>query len=189
MAPTRRQLIASTGTVISGGLVATLFTTNSNAQTDVQLNGLSVQSASTTADRIEDVLLSVDASYTYDAGVNPTRVILRLEAKTNNSWMQIDATEPDTVSQSQSETIQLKGSLLKLESLDADKLVPTERGSTNSMSIDVRLTLEIQHDGDSIGTANSEDSTSINITREEIQIGMSVGGDGSIIISTETPTG
>ena len=184
---TRRKVLISAGSVITGGTAIATLTNDANAQLSTSINGLSVPDKSIeTSTAIETITLSVDASYSYDTSIVPDRLQLRLQAKTGSEWVQIDAVNATIDGQSHSSSVTLEGSLLSLNGLET--IVPTERGTTNTESIDVRLTLTARYDGSNIGTANASETVTIEATKEDIQIGMSIGGDGSISISTETAT-
>jgi len=185
--PTRRQLIVSAGTLITGGAVATTLTNDANAQLSTEINGLELPDASIeTNTPVESITLSVDASYQYDTSIVPDRLQLRLEAKTTDEWQQIDAVNATVDGSSHSSSTTLNGSLSSLSGLET--IVPSERGTTNTESIEVRLTLTARYDGREIGTANASETVEIQATREDITIGMSVGGSGSLEVTTETPT-
>lgn len=183
----RRKVLASAGTLVAGGTAAGIATQGANAQLDTSINGLSVPNESIeTNTPIKTLTLSVDASYSYETSVVPDSLVLRLQAKTGSEYRQIDATEPPVDGTSDSSSVALNGSLLTLSGLET--IVPSERGTTNTESLDVRLVLTARYDGREIGSANTSETVEIAATRSSVSIGMSIGGSGDISAVTETPT-
>lgn len=184
---TKRKLLASAGTLIAGGSAVALSTQEAQGQLDTSINGLNIADESIESSTpVETLALSVDASYHYETSIVPDRLQLRLQAKTDNEWVQIDAVNATIDGQSHSTSTTLEGSLNSLSGLET--IVPSERGATNTESIEVRLTLTARYDGREIGKANASETVEIQATREDITIGLSVGGSGSVGVTTETPT-
>jgi hypothetical protein len=184
---TRRKVIASAGTLVAGGTALAIATQETDAQLSTDFNGLEIPDRDIESSTpIETLDLSVDASYQYETSIVPDRLQLRLQAKTGSEWRQIDAINATVDGTSYSSSTTLEGSLLTLDGLET--IVPSERGATNTESIEVRLTLTARYDGREIGKANASETVEIQATREDITIGLSVGGSGSVGVTTETPT-
>jgi len=186
MAPTRRQIIASAGTLITGGIATSIATQPTTGQTSVSVNGLSVPDASTQASSLSDIGLAIDGDYQYSTNQEPSRIVIRLSASRNNGYRQIDALEPTPNSPSDSGGYELSGSLLNLQSLQSGELVPSNPGETNSYTIDIRVAMEITHPNGQTAQATAEETVTIDVTKSEVTISASIGGSGQI--QFETPT-
>jgi hypothetical protein len=184
----RRQLLASAGAFISGGIAVGFATQESSAQLDTSIQGLSVPDKSIkTNTGIKRLRLKVDANYSYDTTVTPDRLVLRLEAKTRDKWTQIDAVGATIEGNSYTNTIPLAGSLTVLDGLDS--MLPDTVGKSNTESIDLRLVLTARHNGKQIGKTKTTDTVELTATKSSASIDLGLGGSGTIETETETPTG
>jgi len=183
----RRQLLVSTSSLLAGGIAVALSTQDTKAQLDTSIDGLEIPNKTVeTETGIKTVKLKVDANYSYATSEAPDRLVLRLEAQTGDKWTQIDAVGAAIDGASHTNTIPLGGSLMVLDGLNT--LVPEERGTTNTESIDVRLVLTATHGGKEIGTTKTTQTVELTATKSELGISMQLGGVGEVSVETETPT-
>jgi plastocyanin domain-containing protein len=132
---------------------------------------------------VSGLYLKVSGSWSYETSVSPDRIVLRLEAKQpSGEFTQIAATDySNGLTESHSETFNLTGNLLDTN-LTATEFSLDSTGDSVSRDIDVRLTLEVSHDGDTIDTHTVEDSATITVTKEQATVESSIDADGTITV-------
>lgn len=179
----RRCVLALSGTIATGGIA--LYSLSDRSKAQVQIDGLNVSDAQKeVSNPVNSVRVDVDTQYSYDAEVVPTKVVLRLEGTTQSESTQLDAIEPDSLSQSQEGSPTLNGNLLDLPGLTAPDLSPQEVGESVTETVTLRLKLTIRHDGRVIKTATETDDALIEITKTKPGATISLGGTGEITIQT-----
>lgn len=176
----RRELLASLGTVATGGIVLTQMTNPANAQ--VTIDGLSVadETVETTTD-ISSVDLEVNGQVDYTTNSDPTRIVIRLEAAPHDGdYTQITATEIDTTSSDYT----VSGGLEDV--IDMDNIMPSDPGGENNITLDFRVGLEVYVDGSEVASATSTDTATLTVQHGSVSVEASIGGDGGIMVETAT---
>jgi len=184
--PTRRQTLTALGSTALGTLALSATTEESEA-TRLEIDSLSIpEQSNDVSKKVKAVQLSVNARYQYETTVTPTRAVLRLEAQAMNKqeWSQLDATALSDLSQSKSDTVALSGDLVSLPGVSVGAFNPSERGQTKDVSVDVRLSLSVQKDGEILGEQTATDSVTVRVTKTGVAVDMSLGGTGGVSLTT-----
>jgi len=75
-------------------------------------------------------------------------------------------------------------SLLEHSNITAPKLSPTDAGNSKSIEATAYLTIEIRNNGSTIAETTVQDTFSIQVTQEEKEATVTIGGTGDVEIKT-----
>lgn len=177
-------------TAISGIALATsglaITTRESNAM-DVEIDGLDVPDKSRdVSNPVSAVQLQVDGQYQYETSVSPTRLVLRLEVRpTGGEWSQLDSIlKQDGLTTSESADYTLQGNVVNHPEISASEFTPAERGESQTVDVDVRVRMSMSNEGEKLGGQQVKDTVSITVARTPASVELSVGGTGSVGITT-----
>lgn len=184
---TRRKTLASIGSVALGTTALATLTSEKSEAMAVSMDGLDVPDTDKgVTNDVAGVVLRVDGSYEYSTSVEPTRLVLRLEARpSGGSWSQIDALAVrSNLTPSESSDYQLQGNLVKHPELSATDFTPSSRGESKRVQVDVRVRMSVSNKGQKLGETQAEDSATITVSKTTAQVELGVSGDGSVGITT-----
>lgn len=183
----KRRTILTALSGITLGATGLAFTTRESEAMQVDINGLNVGDTDRdVANPVAAVQLSVDGSYQYETSVTPTRLVLRLEVKPpSGGWSQIDAFAiRNNLPESKTDNYTLEGNILKHPAFDASAFTPANRGESKQVDITARVRMSVSNEGKNLGEKRATDSASIVVTKTAASVEMSLGGDGSVGITT-----
>lgn len=135
---------------------------------------------------ISDIELVVDSSYSWDASEPVDKYQVAVDvSKDGSTWEQITYFNQTGISQTGSDSIRVKGSILETSQYSASDFEPSSEGSTITETVNVRLRFDIYKNGTKVGSANQTTTSDISITWEdsEITTNASVSGSGNWTIS------
>lgn len=183
----RRTALAGFAGLVTGGIgIASIPKNARGARANIQ--GLTIPDvAETVNNSVAGLPIRVTGSYGWNSNVLPSRVVLRLEGKTNTEYTQLAATTPTEIqSQTQTEDFELRGDLLqRLPGIDRSDINPQNRGETKSITVTIRIKVTVHKDGQTLQTATDTQEVTIEVTKQEATADISLSASGEISVQTE----
>jgi len=182
---TRREVLIGIGTATVAGGAALATSDTASAQTDV--SGLDVADLShvTDGETITDAILTVNATWSYDASQPPSRYELVLEVSQGGSvWASVDSASVKTGEAQASGTTELSGSLFQTSQFDTETFVPAE-GGTKTHRMYARLSFRVFNDAQQIAGSQVQDVATVEVTNDTLTATMQLSGDGEVTIQSE----
>lgn len=184
----RRQLLAAASGIALGSTALAVTSRDSKAM-NVEIDGLNVADTNREVNNpVAAVQLGVDGTYQFDANVQPTRVVFRLEARPlNGSWSQLDAIAlRNNLSKEQSDTYSLSGDLLEHHEISPGALNPQDPGESKTLQVEVRVKFSVSAKTGKLGEEVVRDSASITVSKSGGRVDLSLSASGSVGVTTET---
>jgi len=182
----RRTALGGIATTLVGGTAVYTLSDESKG-TQVSVDELSIPSENAKlVNPLDTLTITVDGSYQLESDVQPTKVVLRLEAKksTVDNYTQLTVTETQAdLSKEMTNDFSLNANLLNLPNVNAPDLSPQEIGNTESLSLDFRLKLEVRNDGSVVDTHSVKESSTVEITKKEPGMKATIDAQGNITAS------
>lgn len=179
----RRQLLATTGTVASaGGLIAVLGSRPTQAAVTTQQ--LSIPDATHEGENGSVADLPLQVSGTYQFSVNRADALqLRLEVASpgNTDYQAVDSLDRTPQSTAGQGEYALSGSLLDHDALTAD-MFSADAEETVEQNVPVRVVLDVLADGSSVVTAVAKTTATVAVTNTSVEATAAVTGDGTVTI-------
>lgn len=178
--------MALAGLTAVGSTGIYLTSDDAGAQAEASSGDLTVPDVSTASegDSIEDVTLSVDASWSYESSHIPDEWRLSLLIGDQESTLaSIDTVEETDVTLTSDEgTATLSGSVLSTWHYSYADFEAGE-GSEVSQSVWVGLRFEVLKDMDTIAEAQVVEPVQVSVDGAALEASASVGGEGNISVS------
>lgn len=185
--PNRRQVISA----IAGGTVAGtgVFTLSGTSQaTGISVDEYSVaDKEATVRNPVNGLTITVTGEFTYTSTKLPTRVVLRLEAKTPTAdeWEQVTAMSwRENLKKELTKQFELSGNLLDVSGITAPDLSPNEVGETVSQEIDTRIKLEVLDASTTLEEYTVTDTTLIEVTKGAAKVTVNLNATGSLNVTS-----
>ena len=181
----RRQALIGTGAlVVTGGIG--IATSSNNASATVNGDFSIPDGEAVLADQtLEDVRLEVDAEYQYQSNAPLHQVELELHvgetADTGDLIAQHTRDDLGTDELAGSET--LNGSLMSASDFSIDDFVPSNGEVRRTIVADLRL--YALRNGEAVADATHTETFDVVVNDEELQVNVTLGGDGEVIFETQ----
>lgn len=175
----RRQLLATTGTLAIGGTAA-LAAGTVPASASVELN---IPDASRSGEdgSVADVVLDVTGAYQYEVNA-ATRVTLSLSVASGASaddWQAIDYIENSVATSSGAGQYELGGSVLSHPQYDAAEF-SAEPEETNTVEVPTRVVMEVFDGEESVVSKAAETVTTVSVENTSIEATADLTGEGTV---------
>jgi hypothetical protein len=139
----------------------------------------------TTQRPITNIELQLSATYSYDVPNTPDKIVLRVFLNHDGGETQLTAWDQrDSLSKSDSGQTGLSAGLINHPNISNSDIDPPE-GETSTLSLDIRTEFSVFRNGSVIASAQSSDSTTVEITKEGVKTA-STGGSGGFEVTTAT---
>jgi len=182
----RRDCIAGIGGIVAGASIIHVATDSAQAES-IEVDNLSVANKQeSVSGPVSGLQLSVSGSWQIESKQNPSKIVLRIYARTteSNDYQQITATDyRQDLRKTMSRDFSLNGNLLDLEGVTAADLTPNSVGESVTETISVRLDLEIYHENQLSMTHRLEDTAELQITKQLAETNATVNATGSMGVS------
>jgi len=184
----RRKVLLGGSTVAASILGFTQFTQTAEASTSISFGNLTIPNKTYYGQTPSDVILEVDAKYSYSANRVPNKWELTLEVgTTTSSYNQIGVkSRVDGLSQSSEGTDTISGSLLDAPNYDLQNDFHVSSGETKQTKVWTRLTFEVFDKDGVVGSSSVETDAVITISGEELTVDTDVGGSGGLTVKQTT---
>lgn len=176
--------MAGTGTLVAA-TVGGIATTTNNASATVT-GEFTVPDGETTltGEELTDIRLQADAEWNYSSNVEIHGVELELHAGATPDTMDMLARYEDTdlgASQLSGEDT-LSGSLVNTSDFSLEHFQPTS--GTVSTNVVAELRFYALRRGEVVASATKSEGFAVTVTKEELEVSVSVGGTGSVTFET-----
>jgi len=179
----RRQYL-TTGITLgaaTAGALAWPFGDGGRAQASVTMGQLSISDdEATVSNPPAEITLSVSGEWTVTAPSTPEQVRQVLQIEYDGTAE--DIAENVNFDGGDSGTYSLSANVFDHPELSGDVVIPAESGQVKTTEITVRVIVMVVSDGEIQQEASVEDTASVRITRNGIEI--AVGGSGSVEVVT-----
>lgn len=182
--PNRRQVILSTGTFLAGGGLAVAFgseptkaavTTNA-----IEIPPETVEGRNTS---VSSVTLSVSGNYEYQVNNADTLLLsLGVAPEGSQDYETIDSTEEVAGADAGAGQYELAGSLTDHPALDYGTF-SADTAETVSLSLPVRVVLDVRQGGESVTTALAEGLAEITVRNTGVEASAAVVGSGEVSVA------
>jgi hypothetical protein len=179
----RRQLLASGGTVLSaGGLIAVMGSRDARAQVNTTQLDIPDATHEGKDGSVTDLLLQVSGTYQYAAEtVDAVELRLEVASPSETDHQAIASSSPSADRNRGNGEYSLSGSLLDHDELTAD-MFSADAGETVEKQLPVRVVLDVRADGSTVVSNLSSTTATVTVTNTSVEANAAVSGGGSVTI-------
>lgn len=181
---TRRRVLLGTST-LAAGMVGSIVVTSDNASAQVD-GEFSVPNAETTVTdgTLQDIRLTADAAFSYDANVPIHGVELELHVGASPDTLDMIArhTREDLGTDQLDGSETLTGSIISASDFTMDNFMPTSGSMTTGVIAELRF--YAIRDGEAVAEARQSESFEVTVTKEDLDVSVTTGGEGEVVFET-----
>jgi len=185
MRTTKRQLIAGSITLTTLGAGAAFATRPAQGQS-VSVSQFDVADVNhdTPDGMIQEITVTLNTAYEYDATVDIDTVALTLKAgRQAESATEIAAKDVAVDAQTDSGTTTLEGPLSYAADYQIADFRPGQAGESISKPVVFVLEIALRQNGSTLAEASQQTSSTVNVAQQENVLSVSVGGDGTMAVT------
>jgi len=172
------------GGLVSGSLATTALSTKTKAVSIDNSHFDIPDTSKTVNDPVQNARITATGSFRIESNTPVSRVVLRLEATTTDTYTQIAAKSYNPNEKDVSIDFELTGSIIDLETVGQDDINPIDRGTSKSIDLTTKLSLTAYSDGEKVGSDSTKDGFTLTISKAEKQATMSLDATGNVTVVT-----
>jgi len=184
MNPNRRTVLIGLGSIVTGSVATTLVTQNTKAAS-IENSTFDIPNQDKTVNNpVQNAKINASGSFSIDANAEVTRVVLRLEATTTDTYTQLGFQNFSPNAKQFSGDFSIGGTIVDIPTVGQDDINPVDRGTSKSLDLSVRLILEVYSDGSKIASDTVKDDFTFTVSKAEAGATMSLDATGNMTVVT-----
>jgi len=176
MQRTRRRLLIATGAMASGGIFAVSQATQTDAQTEIQMESFSVPDTEESVKEISKVPINVTVRAEWDS-TGATDLEITLFAGQQQSTATDLTTETFTIDETGENTFDVSGDVLEASDISKSMLDPT---ISPSVLLSIGIKTKLKADGETLDSSELWDTAELTVNDDVVEGSLTAGGVGEI---------